>query len=88
MSAAAARFVSLGIYELVRDFGLLELGDYIARKLEEMTTGKRLGKMPYLAWLRFLTYSSSRTKPTFSTIIYATIGIILVYTNSAPIRTN
>ncbi|KAF5614823.1 hypothetical protein F25303_14004 [Fusarium sp. NRRL 25303] len=88
MSAAAARFVSLGIYELVKDLGLSELGDYIARKLEEMTTGKRLGKMPDLAWLRFLTDSSSRTKPIFSTIIYATIGIILGYTNSAPIRTN
>lgn len=88
MSAAAARFVALGIYELVKDLGLSELGDYIARKLEEMTTGKRLGKMPELVWLRFLTDYSSRTKPIFSTVIYATIGIILGYTNSAPIRTN
>lgn len=88
MKAAASRFVALGIYELVKDLGLSELGDYIAGKLEEMTTGKRLGKMPDLTWLRFLTCSSSRTKPIFSTIIYATIGIILGYTKSAPIRTN
>ncbi|SCV34268.1 uncharacterized protein FFB14_04749 [Fusarium fujikuroi] len=42
MSAAAARFVALGINDLVKDLKLSELGDYIARRLEEMTTGKRL----------------------------------------------
>lgn len=49
MSAAAARFVALGINDLVKDLKLSELGDYIARRLEEMTTGKRLGMMPDLA---------------------------------------
>lgn len=42
MSAAAAKFRALGIHELVKDLELSELGNHVAQRLEEMTTGKRL----------------------------------------------
>ncbi|KAM0345631.1 hypothetical protein ACHAPU_006285 [Fusarium lateritium] len=41
MSAAAARFTTLGICELVKDLDLSELGNHIAQRLKEMTTKKR-----------------------------------------------
>ncbi|KAH6869171.1 hypothetical protein B0T10DRAFT_523911 [Thelonectria olida] len=41
MSAAAVKFMALGICELVKDLELSELGNYIAQELRQMTTKKR-----------------------------------------------
>ncbi|KAF5664253.1 hypothetical protein FHETE_7135 [Fusarium heterosporum] len=49
MSAAALRFTSLGICDLVKELELSELGNYIAQRLKEMTTKKQFcvdGKLP------------------------------------------